>query len=153
MVAVAELRELDDDELETRLAEYRRELLNLRFQLATGQLDNSSRLSQVRKDVARALTVLRRRELGLEEEMALPTAPAPPRRRSSRRAEEPEEVDEAESLVDEDELDAPVDDVIDVEVDAGAEDEIDDAATDTADAADGDADDEDAVDADGEKGE
>ena len=35
-----ELRELDDDELETRLAEYRREMLNLRFQLATGQLDN-----------------------------------------------------------------------------------------------------------------
>ena len=39
-----ELRELEDDELDTRLGEYRRELLNLRFQLATGQLDNAARL-------------------------------------------------------------------------------------------------------------
>jgi large subunit ribosomal protein L29 len=62
-----ELRELDDDELEARLAEYRRELLNLRFQLATGQLDNVSRMSVVRKDVARVLTVLRDREIAAAE--------------------------------------------------------------------------------------
>ena len=41
MPTAAELRELDDDELEERLGEYRKELLNLRFQLATGQLDNA----------------------------------------------------------------------------------------------------------------
>jgi large subunit ribosomal protein L29 len=58
-----ELTELDDEELDTRLAEYRRELLNLRFRLATGQLDNVARLAQVRKDVARVLTVMRRREI------------------------------------------------------------------------------------------
>lgn len=58
-----ELAELDDEELDTRLAEYRRELLNLRFRLATGQLDNVARLAQVRKDVARVLTVMRRREI------------------------------------------------------------------------------------------
>jgi large subunit ribosomal protein L29 len=63
MPKASELAELDDEELDTRLAEYRRELLNLRFQLATGQLDNVSRLAQVRKDVARVLTVIRQREL------------------------------------------------------------------------------------------
>ncbi len=63
MASAQELRELDDDELENRLAEYRRELLNLRFQLATGQLDNVARLPQVRRDVARVLTVLRERDI------------------------------------------------------------------------------------------
>ena len=67
MPAAYELRELDDDELEGRLTEYRRELLNLRFQLATGQLDNVTRLSHVRRDVARVLTVLRDREIALAE--------------------------------------------------------------------------------------
>jgi large subunit ribosomal protein L29 len=65
--AAYELRELDDEELEGRLSEFRRELLNLRFQLATGQLDNVARLSQVRHDVARALSVLREREIALAE--------------------------------------------------------------------------------------
>ncbi len=51
MPNASELRELDDEELESRLAEYRREMLNLRFQLATGQLDNFVRISVVRKDV------------------------------------------------------------------------------------------------------
>ena len=44
MPTPTELRELDDEELDTRLDEYRREMLNLRFQLATGQLDNYSRV-------------------------------------------------------------------------------------------------------------
>ncbi len=63
----SDLRELDDEELESRLGEYRRELLNLRFQLATGQLDNITRLSTVRKDVARVLTILRDREIAMAE--------------------------------------------------------------------------------------
>src|ERR1700681_1069238 len=67
MPEAAELRELEDDELEGRLTEYRREMLNLRFQLATGQLDNFGRLSTVRKDVARVLTILRDREIALAE--------------------------------------------------------------------------------------
>jgi large subunit ribosomal protein L29 len=65
--SASELRELEDDELETRLMEYRRELLNLRFQLATGQLDNVARLSMVRRDVARVLTLLRDREIAMAE--------------------------------------------------------------------------------------
>jgi large subunit ribosomal protein L29 len=86
MPTATELRELDDEELENRLSEYRREMLNLRFQLATGQLDNVVRLSVVRKDVARVLTVLRDREIALAEgrEAGPVTAPRPVRRRPPR---------------------------------------------------------------------
>jgi len=60
---VDELRNLGDSELLSRLGEARRELFNLRFQLATGQLDNSARLGAVRKDIARLSTFLRQREI------------------------------------------------------------------------------------------
>ena len=61
----AELRELHDDELATRLREGKEELFNLRFQMATGQLDNNRRLRTVKHDIARIYTILRERELGL----------------------------------------------------------------------------------------
>jgi large subunit ribosomal protein L29 len=64
---VAELRGLGDAELVGRLAEARRELFNLRFQLATGQLDNTSRLGEVKKDIARLSTFLREREITAAE--------------------------------------------------------------------------------------
>ena len=60
-----ELRELGAEELETRLRESKEELFNLRFQMATGQLDNNRRLRTVRHDIARVYTVMRERELGL----------------------------------------------------------------------------------------
>ncbi len=60
-----ELRELTDDELSDRVRESKEELFNLRFQMATGQLDNNRRLRTVRQDIARVYTVLRERELGL----------------------------------------------------------------------------------------
>ena len=60
---VAEMRLLGDNELVERLGDARRELFNLRFQLATGQLDNSARLGLVRKDIARLSTFLREREI------------------------------------------------------------------------------------------
>ncbi len=63
----AELRELPDDELLSRLEGQKEELFNLRFQSATGQLDNPMRVKQVRHDIARILTVLRGRHL--EEEL------------------------------------------------------------------------------------
>ena len=63
MAKPSELRDLPQDELETRLAETKEELFNLRFQNATGQLDNYKRLGQLRKDVARLKTLLREREL------------------------------------------------------------------------------------------
>jgi large subunit ribosomal protein L29 len=64
-----DLAMLTGDELAARLGDSRRELFNLRFQLATGQLDNPSRIGYVRRDVARMLTVLRTREI-LEAEGA-----------------------------------------------------------------------------------
>ena len=61
----AELRELSDEELAVRVREAKEELFNLRFQMATGQLDNNRRLRAVRHDIARVYTVMRERELGL----------------------------------------------------------------------------------------
>ena len=61
----AELRELTDEELTVRVREAKEELFNLRFQMATGQLDNNRRLRTVRHDIARVYTVMRERELGL----------------------------------------------------------------------------------------
>jgi large subunit ribosomal protein L29 len=61
----AELRELPEDELQSQLREAKEELFNLRFQMATGQLDNNRRLRTVRRDIARIYTIMRERELGL----------------------------------------------------------------------------------------
>ena len=61
----ADLRELTDEELVLRVREAKEELFNLRFQMATGQLDNNRRLRTVRHDIARIYTVMRERELGL----------------------------------------------------------------------------------------
>jgi large subunit ribosomal protein L29 len=63
----AELRELDDEQLVIRLREAKEELFNLRFQSATGQLDNNRRLQVVRRDIARIYTIMRARELGIEQ--------------------------------------------------------------------------------------
>ena len=67
--AAAELRELNDTELEHRLGEAKEELFNLRFQMATGQLDNISRIPQVRREVARIETLLREREITAAEQL------------------------------------------------------------------------------------
>jgi large subunit ribosomal protein L29 len=61
----AELRELSDEELVLRVREAKEELFNLRFQMATGQMDNNRRLRTVRHDIARIYTIMRERELGL----------------------------------------------------------------------------------------
>jgi len=62
-----ELRKVADDELTTQLVELKEELFNLRFQSATGQLENHGRLKAVRKEIARIYTVLRERELGITQ--------------------------------------------------------------------------------------
>ena len=62
----AELRELPDEELFTRMDSAKEELFNLRFQVATGQLDNTARLKELRHDVARIATILREREIERE---------------------------------------------------------------------------------------
>jgi large subunit ribosomal protein L29 len=61
----AELREVSEDDLVTKLREAKEELFNLRFQAATGQLENHGRLRAVRRDIARIYTVMRERELGI----------------------------------------------------------------------------------------
>ena len=71
-----ELRGLLDDELVLRLREAKEELFNLRFQSATGQLDNNKRLQTVKHDIARIYTVMRERELGLSSEPATSTSEA-----------------------------------------------------------------------------
>jgi large subunit ribosomal protein L29 len=70
MTKPAELRDLPDEELLSRLEAAKEELFNLRFQLATGQLDNPMRIKTVRHEVARIRTVLSEREItaGTEEE-------------------------------------------------------------------------------------
>jgi large subunit ribosomal protein L29 len=64
-----ELRELPVSEVRKHLEETREELFNLRFQGATGQLENYKRLGVMRREIARALTVLRERELGIVREV------------------------------------------------------------------------------------
>ncbi|MFD2172338.1 50S ribosomal protein L29 [Tumebacillus lipolyticus] len=62
---VKDIRNLSTVEIETKISDLKDELFNLRFQLATGQLDNPMRIREVRKDIARAKTILRERELGI----------------------------------------------------------------------------------------
>jgi large subunit ribosomal protein L29 len=62
MATAAELRELTDEELTLRVREAKEERFNLRFQLATNQLDNHARIKAVKQDIARILTVIRERE-------------------------------------------------------------------------------------------
>jgi len=64
-IGAGELRELNDEDLTTKLRQAKEELFNLRFQSATGQLSNNHRLRIVRQEIARIYTVLRERELGL----------------------------------------------------------------------------------------
>jgi large subunit ribosomal protein L29 len=164
MATAAEISEYDTEELERQLGETRRELFNLRFQLATGQLDNFSRINHIRKDVARMMTELRIREIGEAEGLALEELPghrAAARRRSEdqalgrdsstaseRRAAAKAETeasheDAPEDGVDDDEL---AEEVADDDGMALPVDEVEAHDADSQVAAEGDADDEDNVD-------
>jgi large subunit ribosomal protein L29 len=74
-VKVNEFRELEEDQLGDRLRAARRELYELRFKHAVGQLENSSQISKVRHDIARIMTVITERELGLAPVPVHDTAP------------------------------------------------------------------------------
>ncbi|MGA4508879.1 50S ribosomal protein L29 [Propionibacteriaceae bacterium G1746] len=67
-LSAADLRGLSREALNTKVKELKEELFSLRFQSATGQLDNPGRLREVRKDIARIYTVLQERNLGIESE-------------------------------------------------------------------------------------
>lgn len=60
-----EVRDMTNDELKVKLNSLKEELFNLRFQVATGQLDNPMRIKDVRRSIARILTIIRERELGI----------------------------------------------------------------------------------------
>jgi large subunit ribosomal protein L29 len=98
MATAHDLSMLTGDELGARLGDSRRELFNLRFQLATGQLDNPARVGQVRRDVARMMTVLRTREI-LEAEGAYiaPTEAEHEAARAKLEAEDVAQVEKAEA--------------------------------------------------------
>jgi large subunit ribosomal protein L29 len=72
---ITEIREMDDDELYLRLVESKQEMFNLRFQHVTGQLDNYSRLGDLKRDIARLRTILREREIEAAER---PEGESPP---------------------------------------------------------------------------
>jgi large subunit ribosomal protein L29 len=87
-LASEQLRGLDDDRLADALRKSKEELFNLRFQSATGQLDNHGRLRAVKKDIARIYTEMRERELGIGSPPAAP--------RADQAAESAETTDEAD---------------------------------------------------------
>ncbi|HOA70875.1 MAG: 50S ribosomal protein L29 [Bacillota bacterium] len=62
---VQELRKLSDKDLDQKLSDLKEELFNLRFQHATGQLDNVMRIREVKRTIARVKTIQRQRELGM----------------------------------------------------------------------------------------
>lgn len=65
---VEQMRQMTDEEIDAKLKEYKEELFNLRFRMATGQLDNPMQLRAVRKSIARVKTIQRERELAALKE-------------------------------------------------------------------------------------
>jgi len=68
-VKAKKMREMTDEELVKKVSDYKEELFNLRFQMATGQLDNPMRIRDVKKNIARCKTVQRQREIARQNEM------------------------------------------------------------------------------------
>ena len=75
----AELRELTDDQLIERAESAKEELFNLRFQLATGQLDDSSSIKKIRHEIARIATLMRQRDIAAARVAAMDAEPEAPR--------------------------------------------------------------------------
>ena len=99
-LASAQLDTFDNERLVEELRKAKEELFNLRFQSATGQLENHGRLRAVKKDIARIYTVLRERELGIRAEVAAPVVEAKEEKKSKKsaaKAEKAEEPAEAET--------------------------------------------------------
>ncbi|KIP52270.1 50S ribosomal protein L29 [Leucobacter komagatae] len=82
-LAVTELDSFENERLAEELKKAKAELFNLRFQSATGQLENHGRVRQVKRDIARIYTVLRERELGIR---VAPVAEAPAKKSSAKKA-------------------------------------------------------------------
>jgi large subunit ribosomal protein L29 len=128
MATAAQVSEYDIEELERQLGETRRELFNLRFQLATGQLDNFSRINHVRKDIARMLTELRNREIAEAEGLAVDQLPA--HQAAARRRSEDEALGRSETTASERRAAARAEVVENATDDAGATVDQDESAAD-----------------------
>lgn len=86
-MTVDELRELSSEDLAERLQEFKEEFFNLRFQNATGQLENFAQIKQVKRDIARINTLVQERALGIEvEPKPKKEAKAKPKKERSRKA-------------------------------------------------------------------
>ncbi|WP_211876670.1 50S ribosomal protein L29 [Pseudarthrobacter albicanus] len=102
-LASAQLDGFDNERLVEELRKAKEELFNLRFQSATGQLENHGRLRAVKKDIARIYTVLRERELGIRAEVAAPVVEAKEEKKSKKSAAKAEKAEEpAEAATEED---------------------------------------------------
>ncbi len=86
-LASEQLRGLDDTKLADELKKAKEELFNLRFQSATGQLDNHGRLRAVKRDIARIYTEMRERELGIGSAPAAPAEDKPAKAKKADKAE------------------------------------------------------------------
>ncbi|MBD7995173.1 50S ribosomal protein L29 [Arthrobacter gandavensis] len=84
-LATDQLDGFDNERLVEELRKAKEELFNLRFQSATGQLENNGRLRAVKRDIARIYTVLRERELGIRPEAAAPVEEAAPEKKKSKK--------------------------------------------------------------------
>ena len=102
-LASAQLDTFDNERLVEELRKAKEELFNLRFQSATGQLENHGRLRAVKKDIARIYTVLRERELGIRAEVAAPVVEAKEEKKSKKSAAKAEKAEKpAETATEED---------------------------------------------------
>jgi large subunit ribosomal protein L29 len=93
-LTAGKLDELDNERLFEELKKAKEELFNLRFQSATGQLENHGRLRAVKKDIARIYTVLRERELGIRAEAAPAVVDAKDEKKASKKADKAESAEE-----------------------------------------------------------
>ncbi|MGG5170966.1 50S ribosomal protein L29 [Pseudarthrobacter sp. J1738] len=100
-LASAQLDGFDNERLVEELGKAKEELFNLRFQSATGQLENHGRLRAVKKDIARIYTVLRERELGIRAEVAPVAVEAKEEKKSKKAdAKKADKADKAETKED-----------------------------------------------------
>lgn len=87
-LAVDKLDGMDNARLNEELANAKKELFNLRFQAATGQLEQHGRLKAVKRDIARIYTILRERELGIREDVVATQADEKKTKKKSKKAED-----------------------------------------------------------------
>lgn len=101
MQKAKDLRILDEDELEGKLRELKETLFNLRFQHATGQLDNPMKIREARRDIARVCTVMTEREYSINIEAAPAAAPEEPQQAVADRAELEAQIEAEEEIEEE----------------------------------------------------